>query len=81
MSFDNSDPVAMLQLLEPGTESRAFIVVCSTAEESPAVDIDLGISLQSMALKAVEIGLNALILLAFDRRELLPSGPETAILT
>ena len=33
------------------------------------MDIDLGISLQSMALKAVEIGLNALIVRAFNRQE------------
>ena len=47
----------------------AFIIVCCTQQESPTVDIDLGISLQSMALKAVEIGLNALIVRAFDRKE------------
>lgn len=58
-----------LHLPVPGTEPRAFIVVCSTTEENPTVDIDLGISLQSMALKAVDIGLNALIVRAFDRRE------------
>lgn len=56
-----------LHLPAPGTEPQAFIIVCSTAQESPIVDIDLGISLQSMALKAVEIGLNALIVKAFDR--------------
>ena len=58
-----------LHLPVPGTEPRAFIVVCSSSEETPTVDIDLGISLQSMALKAVEIGLNALIVRAFDRKE------------
>ena len=58
-----------LHLPVPGTEPQAFIIVCSTEGESPIVDIDLGISLQSMALKAVEIGLNALIVRAFDRRE------------
>lgn len=57
-----------LHLPEPGTEPQAFIVVCGTAPETPVVDIDLGISLQSMALKAVEIGLNALIVRAFDRQ-------------
>ena len=59
-----------LHLPAPGTEPRAFIVVCSTEAESPVVDIDLGISLQSMALKAVEIGLNALIVRAFNRQEI-----------
>lgn len=58
-----------LHLPTPGTEPQAFIVVCSTEPESPIVDIDLGISLQSMALKAVEIGLNTLIVRAFDRSE------------
>ena len=58
-----------LHLPVPGTEPQAFIVVCGTVPESPAVDIDLGISLQSMALKAVEIGLNALMVRAFNRRE------------
>ena len=58
-----------LHLPAPGTEPKAFIVVCSTEAESPVVDIDLGISLQSMALKAVEIGLNALIVKAFNRQE------------
>ena len=58
-----------LHLPVPGTEPQAFIIVCSTEPESPIVDIDLGISLQSMALKAVEIGLNALIVKAFNRQE------------
>ena len=57
-----------LHLPTPGTEPQAFIVVCGTAPETPVVDIDLGISLQSMALKAVEIGLNALTVRAFDRQ-------------
>ena len=55
-----------LHLPLKGTEPQAFVVVCSTADESAIVDIDLGISLQSMALKAVELGLNALIVRAFD---------------
>ncbi len=59
-----------LHLPEPGTEPKAFIIVCSTEAESPIVNIDLGISLQSMALKAVEIGLNALIVKAFNRQEI-----------
>ena len=58
-----------LHLPSPGTEPQAFIIVCSTVPESPTIDIDLGISLQSMALKAVEIGLNALIVRAFDRAQ------------
>ncbi len=59
-----------LHLPVPGTEPKAFIIVCSTEAESPIVNIDLGISLQSMALKAVEIGLNALIVKAFNRQKI-----------
>lgn len=59
-----------LHLPFPGTEPEAFIVVCSTIEESPMVDIDLGIAAQSMLLKAVEMGLNGLIIAAFNRTKL-----------
>lgn len=59
-----------LHLPLPGTEPKAFIVVCGTVPENATVDIDLGISLQSMSLKAVELGLNALIVRAFDREAL-----------
>ena len=54
----------------PGTEPEAFIVVCATCEENPIIDIDLGISLQSMLLKAVDLGLGGLIIRNFDRSEL-----------
>lgn len=50
----------------PGTEPEAFIVVCATCPENPIVDIDLGISLQSMALKAVEMGLGCVMIRSFD---------------
>ena len=59
-----------LHLPFPGTEPEAFIVVCSTVEENPMVDIDLGIAAQSMLLKAVEMGLNGLIIAAFNRSKL-----------
>ena len=59
-----------LHLPFPGTEPEAFIVVCSTIEENPMVDIDLGIAAQSMLLKAVEMGLNGLIIAAFNRTKL-----------
>ena len=55
-----------LHLPLPGTEPEAFILVCATVPEDRIVDIDLGISLQSMGLKAVEMGLNALIICAYD---------------
>lgn len=41
--------------------ARAYIIVYSTIPEERYIDIDLGISLQSMALKAAEFGLNCLI--------------------
>ena len=59
-----------LHLPLPGTEPEAFIICCSTAKESPLVDVDLGIALQSMLLKAVEMGLNGLIIGAFNREKL-----------
>lgn len=57
-----------LHLPLPGTEPNAFIVVCSVAEEDRYVDIDLGISAQSMLLRAVEMGLNGICIGAFDRQ-------------
>lgn len=59
-----------LHLPFPGTEPEAFIVVCSTVAENPMVDIDLGIAAQSMLLKAVEMGLNGLIIAAFNRAKM-----------
>ncbi len=41
--------------------ANAFIIVYSVIPEDRYVDIDLGISLQSMSLKAVEMGFNCLI--------------------
>ena len=55
------------QLPFPGREPEAFIIVCSTVAENPGIDIDLGISVQSMLLKAVEMGLGGLIIRNFDR--------------
>jgi len=55
-----------LHLPLPGTEPPAYIVVCSTAPESPIVDIDLGIAAQSMLLKAVEMGLNGIFIRNFN---------------
>ncbi len=59
-----------LHLPFPGTEPEAFIIVCSTVEENKFVDIDLGISVQSMLLKAVEIGLNGIVIGAFDKMKI-----------
>ena len=43
-----------------GCEPSAFIIICSTVPENRWVDMDLGISAQSMLLKAVEMGLNGI---------------------
>lgn len=59
-----------LRLPLPGTEPNAFIIICSTVAESRYVDIDLGISAQSMLLQAAEIGLNGLCIGAFDKEEI-----------
>ena len=59
-----------LNLPFPGTEPEAFIVVCGTVAENASVCIDLGISLQSMLLKAVELGLGGLIVRNFDHAAL-----------
>lgn len=59
-----------LHLPFPGTEPQAFILICSTAPESKLVDIDMGISAQSMLLKATELGYNGLMIGAFHRENL-----------
>lgn len=59
-----------LHLPLPGTEPNAFIIICSTAAEDRYVDIDLGISAQSMLLQAAEIGLNGICIGAFDKERI-----------
>ena len=69
-----------LNLPEKGSEPMAFIVVCSQAQPDKYVYTDLGISLQSMLLQAVEIGLNGICIGAFNAEALsvslnLPNEP------
>lgn len=59
-----------LHLPLPGTEPNAFIIVCSTVGEDRYVDMDIGISVQSMLLQAVEIGLNGICIGAFDKEKI-----------
>jgi nitroreductase len=59
-----------LHLPFAGTEPNAFIIICSTVKENKFIDMDLGISMQSMLLKAVEIGLNGIIIAAFNKDEI-----------
>lgn len=56
-----------LRLPYEGTEPEAFIIVCTSAPENKIIDIDLGISLQSMSLKATEMGLNCVMICAIDK--------------
>ncbi|MBQ4433741.1 MAG: nitroreductase family protein, partial [Bacteroidales bacterium] len=59
-----------LHLPFPGSEPKAFIIVCATVPETKMVDIDLGISAQSMLLKAVEMNLNGIIIGAFNKQKI-----------
>jgi nitroreductase len=60
-----------LHLPFPGTEPNAFIIICSTVEESKYVSVDLGISAQSMLLQAAEIGLNGICIGAFNKNKII----------
>ncbi len=55
-----------LKLPLPGTEPRAFIVICSTVAEDKYVNMDIGIIAQTMLLQATEVGLNGICIGAFD---------------
>ena len=55
-----------MKLPLPGTEPRAFIVICSTVAEDKYVNMDIGIVAQTMLLQATEIGLNGICIGAFD---------------
>lgn len=66
---DNVPPLREILFREPARSesATAFIVVYTAIPEDRYIDIDLGISLQSMALKATELGLNCLIKGNIDR--------------
>lgn len=55
-----------LHLPLKGTEPNAFIVVCSTVPDDKWLYVDLGISAQSMLLRAVDLGLNGICIGAFN---------------
>lgn len=63
VSTDKVNALRDILFREPARpeSARAYIIVYSTIPEERYIDIDLGISLQSMALKAAELGLNCLI--------------------
>ena len=58
-----------LHLPFAGTEPKAFIIVCTSVPESKMLCIDAGIAVQSMLLKAVELGYNGLIIGAFNAKK------------
>ncbi|MBR5849705.1 MAG: nitroreductase family protein [Alistipes sp.] len=69
-----------LKLPFAGTEPHAFIIVCAACEPDHYLYIDLGIVAQSMLLRATEMGLNGIMMGAFDKQRLqrefnLPSLP------
>lgn len=59
-----------LHLPFPGTEPKAFIIVCTTVPESKMLHVDVGIAVQSMLLKATELGYNGLIIGAFNAKKI-----------
>ena len=59
-----------LHLPFPGTEPGAYIIVCSSVTPNPMVYVDAGISVQSMLLKAVDLGLNGIVIAAFNKTEI-----------
>lgn len=56
-----------LRLPMKGSAPSAYIIICSTVPENKWVDMDLGISAQSMLLKSVEMGLNGILIGAFNK--------------
>ena len=59
-----------LNLPLPGTEPNAYIIICTEEPRGKWVDIDLGISAQSMLLKAVDLGLNGICIAAFNKEKI-----------
>ena len=57
-----------LHLPPKGQEPRAYIIICANVAEDRWIDIELGISAQSMLLQAAEMGLNGICIGAFDRK-------------
>lgn len=58
-----------LHLPFPGTEPQAFIIICGQSE-TKLTYMDLGISAQSMLLRATEMGLNGICIGSFQKEAL-----------
>ncbi len=56
-----------LGLPAPGKEPNAYILICTKGEANKWTSIDIGISAQSMLLKAVDMGLNGICIGSFDK--------------
>ena len=59
-----------LHLPLPGTEPNAYIIICTTEPENRWISVDLGISAQSMLLKAADLGLNGICIGAFNKERI-----------
>lgn len=59
-----------LHLPFPGSEPKAFIIICTTVPESKMLHVDVGIAAQSMLLKAVDMGYNGLLIGAFNAKKI-----------
>ena len=61
-----------LKLPTPETAPTAYIIICTTSQnlDDRFLNMDIGISAQSMLLKAVELGLNGIMIGAFNKEEL-----------
>ncbi len=71
-----------LNLPAEGREPNAFIIVATKELENKWTYLDLGISLQSMMLKAVSMGLNGICIGSFNKKaakDLLPDDYEPLI--
>ena len=60
-----------LHLPLPDTEPNAFIIICTTVAPDKNVYTDLGISAQSMLLRATEMGLAGICIGAFDKEAIM----------
>lgn len=60
-----------LNLPQKGSEPNSFIIICCIEEPRPSTYVDLGISVQSMLLQAVEIGLNGVCIMSFDKEKII----------
>lgn len=56
-----------LKLPQPDQAPNGFIIICAKEEGNRWIDIDMGMSLMAMLLKATSIGLNGICIGAFNK--------------